>query len=148
STCHDSSNRPIASCGAGSVSTGDFEVKGDQAFAVGTFSEGAELIDPTTMPPKQQGDPDQSLVTAVKQYRTKYVFLAPTDYIENFALIVEPTGTTVTIDGMPVTSAATPIGSTGYEARRVQLGSGNAGAHLLTASNPVGLQVMGYGAYT
>jgi hypothetical protein len=31
---------------------------------------------------------------------------------------------------------------------RVKLGAGNAGAHVLTASNPVGLEVMGYGSYT
>ena len=31
---------------------------------------------------------------------------------------------------------------------RIQLGAGNSGAHVLVASNPVGLQVMGYGSYT
>jgi hypothetical protein len=148
STCHDDSNRPIASCGAGNVVTGDFEVKGDHAFAVGTFSQGAELVDPSTLPPKQQGDPDQSLATAVKQYRTKYVFLAPTDYEDNYAVVIAPAGTTVSIDGTQVTAKPTPIGSTGFGVLRVSLGAGNAGAHVLTASNPVGLQVMGYGAYT
>jgi hypothetical protein len=150
STCHDSSNQPVAPCGAGNVVTQDFEVKGDHSFAVGTFSQGAELVDPNTMPPDQQGDPDESLTTAVKQYRTKYVFLAPTDYEENFAVIVAPDGTTVSIDGAPVAGGAapTPIGSTGFGVLRVKLGAGNAGAHLLTASNPVGLEVVGYGAYT
>ena len=31
---------------------------------------------------------------------------------------------------------------------RIKLGPGQAGAHVLTASQPVGIQVMGYGSYT
>ncbi len=136
------------SCGQGNVVTQDFEVKGDKSFAVATFSLGAMIVDPGTMPPNQQGDPDESMATAVKQYRTKYVFLAPTDYKENYAVVIAPAGTTVSIDGTAATATATPIASSGYGAMRIQLGVGNAGAHVLTASNPVGLQVMGYGSYT
>jgi hypothetical protein len=85
----------------------------------------------------------------VKQYRTKYVFLAPTDYEDNYAVVIAPTGTSVTLDGAPVTATPTAIGTTGFGILRLTLQAGNnAGAHVLTASNPVGLQVMGYGSYT
>jgi hypothetical protein len=151
SVCKDP-NHPTGphngSCGAGNVVTEDFEVKGDHAFAVSTFSLGGEIVDPMNKAPMQQGDPDQSLATAVKQYRTKYVFLAPTDYEENYAVVIAPTGTTVTIDGTASTATAMPLGSTGFGVMRIALAAGNAGAHVLTATHPVGLQVMGYGSYT
>jgi hypothetical protein len=148
STCHDAQGQQDQSCGVGNIVTQDFEVKGDHAFAVATFAQAAELVDPNTQPPSQQGDPDQSMATAVKQYRTKYVFLAPTDYEENFAVVIAPDGTTVTVDGKATSATPTPVGSTGFGVLRIPLGAGNAGAHVLTASQPVGLQVMGYGSYT
>jgi hypothetical protein len=137
-----------STCGNGNVLSQDFEVTGNNAFAVSTFSLGATIVDPNTAVPNQQGDPDQSMATAVKQYRTKYVFLAPTDYKENFAVVIAPMGTTVSIDGTPTSATATAVGSNGYGVMRIPLATGNGGAHVLTASNPVGLQVMGYGSYT
>ncbi|MGD0528801.1 MAG: IgGFc-binding protein [Polyangiaceae bacterium] len=135
----------VVDCG---VVNEDFEVTGTNAFAVGVFSQGASVVDPTTAAPNQQGDPDQSLAIPVEQYRAKYVFLAPSDYEENYAVVIEPAGTTITLDGMPATGTATPIGSSGYSVLRLTLSAGQAGAHVLTATNQVGLQVMGYGSYT
>jgi hypothetical protein len=135
----------VVDCG---IVNADFEVKGTNSFAVGVFSQGATVVDPTTSPPNEQGDPDQSLAIAVKQYRTKYVFLAPTDYEDSYAVVIAPTGTMVTLDGMPATGSPTPLGSSGYGVLRLTLGAGQAGAHVLTATQPVGLQVMGYGSYT
>jgi len=90
-------------------------------------------------------------MASVEQYRTKYVFLAPDDYDFNFADIVAPSGTDVYLDGMQLNpSRLMPIGN-GYAALRVPLAginpSGN-GAHVIVASAPVGLQVLGYGEYT
>ena len=87
------------------------------------------------------GDPAASMATAVEQYRTKYVFLAPTDYLESYVDIVMPDGAQVTIDGAPIGVSPTPIGS-GYSIARVNLGPGNNGAHLLQSSLPVGIQVI------
>jgi hypothetical protein len=137
-----------APCGNGNVVSEDFEIKGDQAFGVATFSQGAWMVDPSSMPPNQEGDPDESVVAAVKQYRTKYVFLAPTDYTENYAVVVAPTGTSVSIDGTVTTATATPVGTSAFGVMRIPLMAGNGGAHVLTATKPVGLQVMGYGSYT
>jgi hypothetical protein len=135
----------VVDCG---IVNGDFEVKGTNSFAVGVFSQGATVVDPTHSPPNEQGDPDQSLAIAVKQYRTKYVFLAPTDYEENFAVVIAPAGTMITLDGTPAMGSPSPLGSSGYGVLRLALGAGQAGAHELVATQPVGLQVMGYGSYT
>jgi hypothetical protein len=126
----------------------DFEIIGDHSFAVGIFTQSAQVVDALDQPPKQMGDPDESLPTPVAQYRSKYVFLAPTDYEENFLVVIQPTGATVTLDGKKVTTTAAPVGATGYGVLRLPLEAGNGGAHVLTATRPVGIQVMGYGSYT
>ena len=124
-----------------------FEVVGDHEFAVASFQLGAALVDPTTPAPAQQGDPAQSLSTAVEQYRKKYVFLAPADYNVSFVDVVQQMNTTLMLDGNQVGIKPTAVGS-GYGVARILLGAGNGGAHVLTATAPVGIQVMGYGAYT
>ncbi|WP_437733047.1 IgGFc-binding protein [Sorangium sp. So ce1335] len=127
----------------------DFEVVGDHEFAVSSFMLGADIVDPSTRPPNQKGDPSQSHPTAVEQYRTKYVFLAPSDYDESYVDIVQPMDASITLDGAAVGVAPTPIGNgSGFGVARVKLGPGNGGAHVLTASAPVGIQVIGYGSYT
>ena len=99
--------------------------------------------------PNQQGDPDESMAVAVKQYRSNYVFLAPTDYANNYVVVIAPTGTAVTLDGAhgfrrrPRPSAGPPSASCVSSSANT-----GTGAHTLTASNPVGIQVMGYGSYT
>ena len=124
----------------------DFEVQGSAAFAVGTFMYGSAIVDPNTPPPDQKGDPSQSLVTAVEQYRLKYIFLAPTDYDVNIADVTVPDGASVLIDGALVGGAPVPIGGSGYGVLRIPLNAGQAGAHVLEASAPVGLQVEGPGS--
>ena len=52
------------------------------------------------------------------------------------------------IDGALVGGAPVPIGASGYGVLRIPLNAGQAGAHVLEASMPVGLQVEGYGSYT
>jgi hypothetical protein len=125
-----------------------FEViSSEHEFAVATFQLGASLVDPFAQPPYQKGDPAQSMTTAVEQFRTKYVFLAPDDYDVSYVDIVMPEGTTVTLDGTPLSATLQPLGS-GYTVARTKLGSGVGGAHLLESNKPVGIQVQGYGSYT
>lgn len=121
----------------------NFEIAGDKEFAVGMFQMGASAVGGAS----GRGDPAQSLATAVEQYRTKYVFLAPMDYEVNYVDVVMPLDATISIDGMPVAGAPTPIGS-GFGVAHVQLGPGNQGQHVLEATAPVGIQVLGYGSYT
>jgi hypothetical protein len=130
----------------GIVST-SFEVVGDHEFAISTFQLGAELVDPKTIAPLQQGDPAQSMATSVEQFRKKYVFLAPADYNVSFVDVVQQMNTTLTLDGNTVGIKPKAIGS-GYGISRILLGAGNGGAHSITGTAPFGIQVMGYGAYT
>jgi hypothetical protein len=123
----------------------DFEVKGDQPFSVGTFTLGATVVD---LPAMTNGDPAQSFAIAVEQFRSKYVFLAPDDYTVSYVAIVTKPGTAITLDGQTVTSVPQAVGSSGYSVYRLKLGAGQAGAHVLSSSQAVGIQVVGYGSYT
>jgi hypothetical protein len=120
----------------------DFRVTGDQEFAVGTFMLAGTVADPVT---HGKGDPSMSLATATAQYRKRYVFLAPNDYDTSYADVVAPIGAKVTIDGSSVTEGK-PLGATGFAISRTYLS--HTGAHHLEADQPVGLQLVGYGAYT
>jgi hypothetical protein len=122
---------------------GDFEISGDNAFAVGMYMLGAEIIDPGGV----RGDPSQTFATAVEQFRTSYIFLAPHDYDVNFVQIIGPSAATITLDGGPITTAPQAL-SSGFSIWRVELGAGNNGSHTLIASEPVGIQVAGYGLNT
>jgi hypothetical protein len=125
----------------------DFEVEGSSEFAVVTFMLGASEIDPGSEAPDQLGDPSQSNAVGVEQFRVKYVFLAPTDYTESYVDITMPMSAQVTLDGAAITVTPTAI-SSGYGIARVPLGAGANGAHVLTSSAGVGIQVIGYGQYT
>jgi hypothetical protein len=131
----------------GQTST-DFEVKGDHEFAVASFQLGGSIVDPTSPASMRRGDPSQSMMVAVAQWRTKYVFLAPSDYDVSYVDIVAPMGANIMLDGANVTLTPKVVGTTTYGVIRQKLGPGTAGAHVMTSDQPVGIQVMGYGAYT
>ncbi|MDI1446486.1 IgGFc-binding protein [Polyangium sp. 6x1] len=124
----------------------DFEITGDHEFAIASFQLGASIVDPFASD-QAKGDPAQSLATAVEQYRLKYIFLAPNDYDESYVDVVQPLTAKVTLDGSEVGQPPSPI-SSGFGIVRLPLGPGKNGAHVLTATEPVGIQVMGYGSYT
>lgn len=130
----------VADCG---IVGSDFEVTGNNEFVVASFQLGGSIVDRNG----GLGDPSQSLFASVEQYRVKYVFLAPDDYVDNYADVVEPQGTRVWLDSIEVGGVITAI-SSGYETRRIALGAGNGGAHLLESTEPTGVQVMGYGEFT
>jgi len=124
----------------------DFEVEGDEAFEVATFQLAGTMVAGGVL---SSGDPAQSTVASVEQYRKKYVFLAPNDYEESFATLVRPVGLPAALDGIPITFTPEPIGNSGWEVVSVPLTFGNAsGAHVLEAAESFGLQVMGYGFAT
>jgi hypothetical protein len=61
--------------------------------------------------------------------------------------VVAKAGTTLTLDGAAVTAAEKSL-SNGYAIRRIKLGAGQDGAHVIESEEPFSLQVMGYGAWT
>jgi hypothetical protein len=138
----------VGDCG---VVSGDFEVSGSSEFAVGTFMQGGSVVDPNVAENLSLGDPSESLMASVEQYRTKYVFLAPPDYSENFADIVTPVDAAVVLDGTALRTSAAKSIADGYGVLRISLNGiniGSGGAHVLESSAPVGVQVLGYGRFT
>lgn len=120
-----------------------FEVSGDKEFGVSTFLLGALNYQ------DMKGDPSQSNVASVEQFRTKYVFLAPNDYPVLWADITATEDAEITLDGQPLSAAWTKIGTGPFGVHRVDLTkSGQDGAHTLTAKKPVGVQVIGFGDNT
>jgi hypothetical protein len=96
------------------------------------------------------GDPAMSLAVPVEQYRTSYMFHAPTNYESNYVDVAAPMGAVITLDGMPI-PALTPIGGTTFGLARVYpltagpLGDGN---HSIVGDQAFGITVYGYGQYT
>lgn len=124
----------------------DFTVEGSSELAVGTFMLAGKLVDPDTEEKDRRGDPSASLFAAAEQFRKKYIFLAPDDYDVSYAQVTAAPGTTLEIDGEQIKTDPATVGA--YVVHRVKLGPGKKGTHTLLASQPVGLQVMGYGKYT
>ncbi len=138
----------VVDCG---VVDQDFQVQGDHEFGVGTFMLGGVLADPDFDPnqgERPQGDPSQSFVVTVPQYRDHYVFLAPNDYVTSYVNIAAPAGTSITLDGVDKSSELTAVTGTDFFAARIALSKTSDGSHVLDSSKPVGLQVLGYGQNT
>jgi len=121
-----------------------FEVTGDKEFAVASFLLGNNALDPSNK--DNRGDPSMTLLVAAEQYRSTYVFLAPNDYETTYVDIIAPADTTLTLDAQPVTSAGEPL-SSGYSLYCVALAKDGQESHVLKATNPVGIQVVGYGEF-
>lgn len=125
----------------------DFEIVADHEISTASFSLAADLLMPGVPFADQMGDPSMSFMVAVEQYRRKYVFLAPNDYDVSWVDVVQPVDAVLTLDGNAVQATVTPL-SSGFGIARVELGPGQGGAHVLTATAPIGIQVAGYGNYT
>lgn len=78
------------------------------------------------------------------------MFLAPPDFMENWADILVPDGAEVLLNGAPLTSSLEPIGSSGWSIAREKLSSSTGGIHKLTTTHEsgLGLQVAGFGNAT
>src|SRR6185295_581938 len=91
------------------------------------------------------GDPSMSLSIPVEQFRTSYLFTAPTSYALNFASIIAVQGTTVHLDGRRIEADEfTQVGGSDYGVAQVVLDDRTA-VHSLEADEEVGLTVYGYG---
>jgi hypothetical protein len=124
-----------------------FEVTANNELGVMTFLLGASVYDKSGK--DRRGDPSESFVPAVEQFRTSYVLLAPTDYPVLYADVTATVDAAVELDGAPVTAPWTMIADGPYGFFRVDLTrSGKDGAHTLKANKPIGVQVVGFGDNT
>jgi hypothetical protein len=119
-----------------------FKIQADQKVLVAQYMEGQDAGGNT-------GDPAMTLAVPVEQFRTQYLFHAPTNYESNYVDVTAPVGATVTLDGAPLSFA--PIGTTGYALSRVyplNAGPNNDGNHSIESTQAFGITVYGYGQYT
>lgn len=122
------------------------QVTGTGPILVAQIMAGGDVVDPQDSgSPNSKGDPSLSLAVPSSQYRKEYVFLTPSSYTYSFVNIIAKQGTTVNLDGAPVTKNFAPIGSTGYAVARVPVAGGS---HTTDSDTAFGIVVYGYGAYT
>ncbi|MEZ4428703.1 MAG: IgGFc-binding protein [Nannocystaceae bacterium] len=98
-----------------------------------------------------QSDPSMVLAVGTDQWRAETLVHAPTSWQANYADILAPTGTGVSVDGMPVpVNAFTEIQGTMYSVAHVALDNGGDGTHQIVGDEPVGVTVYGvqsFGSY-
>ncbi|HTJ41447.1 MAG TPA: IgGFc-binding protein [Kofleriaceae bacterium] len=122
-------------------SANSYFVSANHKILVSQFMEGQDAGGGT-------GDPAMALAVATDQYRSSYLFHAPTNYEVNYVQITAPTGASVMLDGAAVAATFTPIGTSGFGVARVQLSNAGNGNHSMSGTMPFGIQVYGYGQYT
>ncbi len=118
----------------------DFLISADKRILVAQYMQGQDAGGGS-------GDPAMALAVATEQYRSDYLFHAPTNYSTNYVNITAPTGATVMLDGVAV-SGFTPIGGSGYAIARVGLSNAGDGNHRASSADAFGISVYGYGQYT
>lgn len=118
----------------------DFVVKASAPVLVAQYMEGQAAGGNT-------GDPSETLAVAKDQYRSSYLFHAPTNYESNYVNVIAPTGANVLLDGVPVAGYA-PIGGSGYGVARLPLSNAGNGDHQIKGDLAFGISVYGYGQYT
>ena len=90
------------------------------------------------------GDPSMIVLPAVDQLQTEYIFSVPFGYATNYVTIVRAGGASVTLDGVPVSQAFTPLGShdgTDYQYLHIEL---EGGYHSIDSDGPLSTTVVGY----
>ena len=119
-----------------------FLITADQKVLVAQYMEGEDAGGGT-------GDPAMALAVPIEQFRSSYLFHAPTTYETNYVDVTAPMGASVMLDGVPL--AFDPIGTTGWGLARVQslsAGPASDGNHSIEGSMGFGITVYGYGQYT
>jgi hypothetical protein len=120
-----------------------YQITADQKVVVVQYMEGQDAGGGT-------GDPAMTLAVPIEQFRSSYLFHAPTNYESNYVDVTAPVGATISLDGgAPLT--LTPIGGSGYGLARVPAlgtGPGSDGNHNIQGNMAFGITVYGYGQYT
>lgn len=123
------------------LTTKDFVVDASEPIAIGQILVSQEYTE------DYDGDPSLSIMPAIDQFRSDYLFLVPGSWIKNYVVIGMPEGTNVSIDGKPIgsecsTDAMGPLDGKSWVARRCPLSEGS---HTMTGDKPFGIAAYGYG---
>jgi len=123
----------------------DFEAQADTVFMMAGFMVGQNYsnLNPGEGAP---GDPAMSLSVPVEQFRKSYTFHAPESYAQNYLTIIAKPGSTVTLNGNPITDF-TAVGSGEWGFNKLTIPGGN---HTITTdgTDGFGIMVYGVGSYT
>lgn len=123
-------------------SVASFRVSASQPVLVAQYMEGQEAGG-------GMGDPSMALAVATSQYRSSYLFHAPTSYPSSFVNLTALTGAKVLLDGHVVPAGSfAPVGNTGFAVSRQPLSGAGDGTHTATSASPFGITVYGYGEFT
>ena len=98
--------------------------------------------DQTACDGKGTGDPALTLDAPTAQYVRRALINPVPGLLDYYIDIVQPTGTVVTLDGVAITSPATPIGTSGWAVQQVAM---PAGAHVVEGSQKIGVTTYAYG---
>ncbi|HEY3932287.1 MAG TPA: hypothetical protein VGM58_07945, partial [Verrucomicrobiae bacterium] len=103
--------------------------------------------------PNNEGDPCEILLAPTGQWMNSYTIYTSTNYYdvtgdfdENYLNIIVPqsaTNTTLVDDSLIAVTNFVTIGTSGYYAAQVTIT--NSGAHTVTSSQPIEVQVYGWG---
>ena len=121
--------------------TAPFEVAGNHRLLVSQYMQGQNVGGGT-------GDPAMTLAVPVEQYRTTYMFHAPTNYEVNYVNIIAPLTALITLDGTVLPTNFAPIGNSGWGFTRQTLDDSGTGTHLIESDEQFGVLVYGYGQFT
>ncbi|HEY8430666.1 MAG TPA: IgGFc-binding protein [Sandaracinaceae bacterium] len=124
--------------------TGPVSIESNEPVQVAQFLLGMNITDP----PRDRGDPSQTMLVPAEQFRTDYVFVTPSSYAETptgraYVLVSRVPGTPIELDGTELEAEWTRVGE--RELAIVQLGGG---AHRGRSVAPFGLVAFGLGQYT
>ena len=124
------------------ATTAKFKVSSDKKILVAQYMVGQQAGFGTS-------DPAMLIAVATAQYRTDYLFHAPTGWSANYVDIIAPEGATVKVDDADV-GGFVAIGATGFSLAHVKLSNSGNGNHTVSANQKVGISVYGvlnYGSY-
>jgi hypothetical protein len=129
---------------------GPVEFQASQPIQVAQFANGGDFDNPIT----HEGDPCEILLQPTDHYLETYTMVTLTndniigDFDENYINIIgaQSAITNTLMDNLPV--AATnfvPIWTSGYYGAQLRIT--NSGAHTVTSSQPISVEVYGFGIY-
>src|SRR5690349_21054173 len=88
------------------------------------------------------------MAVPMQQFRHRYVFLAPDDYLVNYADVIAPSDATVSLDGAEVDEEPEYFKCSPFKVLRIWLDQSRGGIHVLESNEPIGVQVLGHASYT
>ena len=116
---------------------GDFVATADKPIGLlGYMTSQENLVTVTDL-----GDPSMAYAVPLEQQLPRYVVLVPNGWDFDFAVLTRATGSTVSIDGVPVDGGLFTLVNNDFEVARVPIEDG---VHRIESDEPLGVEIVGY----